>query len=161
MIVKTEHLPLPVVFLGLAIALILNLIPLRSELAFWRPPLVLLVVVYCVIREPRRFGLVFAWCTGLIQDLMLGGILCQHATAMAAACYLVVSQEHRLHHFNILYQCLFVAVVVFVYQTIFLAIRLVSEDLDIFLPLFYSVFTGALVWPLLYSSMLKLQGQHW
>ena len=53
MIVKTEHLPLPVVFLGLAIALILNLIPLRSELAFWRPPLVLLVVVYCVIREPR------------------------------------------------------------------------------------------------------------
>jgi rod shape-determining protein MreD len=157
----SDRLPFPALALGLCLALLLWVIPLRSELAFWRPPFVLLLMTYWLFRQPQYYGVVFAWLVGLGIDLLFGEILGQYALAMSVAAYLVVSQQHRTHHFKMLYQCIFVAVVVLAYQVVLLSVRLLIEDIDTVLPLFYSVLSSALLWPVLFTMLQQLHREQW
>ena len=156
-----DRLPFTAIAIGLCLALLMWILPLRSELAFWRPPFVLLLVTYWLFRQPQDYGVVFAWLVGLAVDLLFGEILGQHALAMSVAAYLVMSQQHRTHHFRILYQSVFVAVVVLAYEVVLLSVRLAVEDIDAVLPVFYSVLSSALVWPLLYTILQKLHREQW
>ncbi|PCH51974.1 MAG: rod shape-determining protein MreD [Cellvibrionales bacterium] len=157
----SDRLPFSAIAIGLCLALLMWIMPLRSELAFWRPPFVLLLVTYWLFRQPHYYGVVFAWLVGLAVDLLFGEILGQHALAMSVAAYLVMSQQHRTHHFRILYQSVFVAVVVLAYEVVLLSVRLAVEDIDAVLPVFYSVLSSALVWPLLYTILQKLHREQW
>ena len=157
----SDRLPFPALALGLCLALLLWVVPLRSELAFWRPPFVLLLVTYWLFRQPQNYGVVFAWLVGLSVDLLFGEILGQHALAMSVAAYLVLGQKHSTHHFKMLYQSVFVAVVVLVYEVVLLSVRLLVEDINAVLPVFYSVLSSALVWPLLYTILQKLHREQW
>lgn len=157
----TNHLPWPGLLIGLCLAALMWIVPVRSELAFWRPPFVLLLVIYWLLREPQRLGIIFAWLAGLMIDFLFGEILGQHALAMSVAAYLVITQQHRVRHFKIFHQCLIVAVVVLAYNVVLLSVKLLVEDIDIVLPLFYSVLSSALLWPILFATLQKIHGQHW
>ncbi len=152
----SDRLPLSVLVLGLCIAILLWLAPLRGDLAFWRPPFVLLLVIYWLFRQPHYLGVVFAWVVGLTIDLLFGDVLGQHALAMSVAAALVISQQHRIHHFRIPYQSLFVAVVVLVYQMVVLSARLLVDDVDGIGRLFYPVLSSALLWPLWFIVLQRL-----
>ena len=158
---KTKGLSLTVLVLGLCLALMMWLVPLRSGLVFWRPPFVLLLVIYWLFRQPQHFDVAFAWLVGLAIDFLFGQILGQHALAMSVAAYLMVSQQHRVHHFKIVHQCMLVAVVVFAYELVLLSVRLLVEDIDVVMPLFYPVLSSALLWPLLFITLQKLHGEQW
>ncbi|NNF67033.1 MAG: rod shape-determining protein MreD, partial [Gammaproteobacteria bacterium] len=58
----------PRVVLSLLGAVVLTLIPLPGWLQPWRPSWVALVVIYWLIYEPRRIGLMTAWLAGLLLD---------------------------------------------------------------------------------------------
>ncbi len=156
-----NRLSMTVVVLGLCAAISIWLIPLRSELAFWRPPFVLLLVIYWLFRQPQHYGLVFAWLVGLGIDFMFGEILGQHALAMSVAAYLVISQQQRTHYFKMLSQCGFVAIVVLAYEVVLLSSKLLIEDVDTLLPSFYSVLTSALLWPALFLLLQKTHREQW
>ena len=157
----SDRLPFPALALGLCLALLMWIVPMRSELAFWRPPFVLLLVTYWLFRQPQYYGVIFAWLVGLAVDLLFGEILGQHALAMSVSAYLVMSQQRRMHHFKMLYQCVLVAVVVLAYELVLLSVRLLVEDIDTILPLFYSVLSSALLWPILFAMLQKLHGEQW
>tara|TARA_R110000787_G_scaffold111444_3_gene220364 strand:- start:15 stop:494 length:480 start_codon:yes stop_codon:yes gene_type:complete len=159
--VKSDRLPTQVLLIGLVLALAASVVPLYGDQRFWRPPFVLLLVIYWLFREPQRFGLGFAWLMGLLIDFLFGQILGQHALAMSVAAYLVITQQQRLHHFKVLHQCLFVILVVFVYQLVLLVVRLLIDDITTFTPLFYSTVSSSLLWPLLFFGLEKLHGERW
>lgn len=155
----SDRLPLTFLALALCVAILLWLVPLRSELAFWRPPFVLLLVTYWLFRQPQYFGVFFAWLVGLIIDVLFGQILGQHALAMSVAASLVISQQHRGHHFSMVYQSIFVAGVVLVYQVVLFSVRSLVEDIVMIRPLFYPVLSSALLWPVLFLVCQKLHGK--
>jgi rod shape-determining protein MreD len=159
--VNTNHQKLSVLVIGLCLALLLWLLPIRGALAFWRPPFVLLLVVYWVLREPQRFGVITAWLVGLSMDVLFGQLLGLHALAMSVAVYLVLIEETRLQHLRLLHQCLFVAVVVLVYQIILLGPNLPGTDVNMLMPLLFQVLSSALLWPVLFILLLRFHGEQW
>lgn len=155
----SDRLPLTLLVLALCAAMLMWLVPLRSELAFWRPPFVLLLVTYWLFRQPQYFGVFFAWLVGLTIDVLFGQILGQHALAMSIAASLVLSQQHRGSHFRMFHQSIFVAVVVLVYEVVLLSVRSLVEDIDMVRPLFYPVLSSALLWPVLFLACQKLHSR--
>lgn len=147
--------------MGLGIAFFLWIIPIRGELAFWRPPFVLLLVIYWVLCEPQRFGVLIAWVIGLSMDVLFGELLGLHALAMSVAVYLLMIEESRLRHLKLFHQFLFVAVVVLVYQIILLGPNLPSIDVSLLAPLLFQVLISALLWPALFITLQRFQGERW
>lgn len=157
----TERQPYLLVIVSFLLALFVWLLPMRSELAFWRPPMLLLLTIYWLFMGIRYIGVVFAWFVGLFIDLMFGQLLGQHALAMSLAVYLVISQRQRLSHFSLPFQCLLVAVVVLVYEVVVLSVRLAATDFAGSSLLLYRVVASAALWPLLWIVLLKLQRRAW
>ncbi len=152
-----ERQPYLLLFISFLLALLVWLLPVRGELAFWRPPMLLLLTIYWLFREIRYIGVMFAWFLGLFVDLMFGQVLGQHALAMSLAVYLVITQRQRLGHFSLPFQCLFVGAVVLVYQIVLLSVRLAATDFAGSSPLLYPVLASVALWPLLWLGLHKLQ----
>lgn len=77
-----ERIPHFLIALSLFIALVLQLFELPYFLAVLRPLWVPLVLVYWVMAIPQPSGLLTAWITGLMLDVLLGSALGQHALGL-------------------------------------------------------------------------------
>lgn len=158
-LVRNDRVPVVIFLLTLVLALALYTWPIRSDLSFWRPPFVLLLLTYWIFSEPQRFGVIIAWVLGLLMDFLFGSVFGQHALAMSVAAYLVILQRHRLQHFTVVHQSIFVAVVVAVYQLVLLSARALVDEVTVFLPMFYSALASAVLWPFWFAAMRKLHGR--
>ncbi len=85
-----------VLMFSFAVASILALVPLPVVAEPWRPAFLPLVVIYWSLTVPARVGVVAAWFSGLITDLLVGSLLGQHALALAIVAYLAVKLRQRL-----------------------------------------------------------------
>lgn len=111
--VQTRHWP---VILSLLAALSLEVTPLPADLAQWRPPWLALVAIYWALAYPRRYGLAVAWISGLVLDVLKGGVLGQHALAMTVAVWLALRFHLRLRVFPVWQQTAAVVALVAAHQ---------------------------------------------
>ncbi len=82
---------------ALSLALIVTALPLPDAMAIARPAVVPLVLVWLCIHVPSRFGIVWAWCLGLVLDVVHSTSLGQHAVALTLLSYLVIKLRGSLH----------------------------------------------------------------
>lgn len=75
----------------LLVALIGQLFELPWGLALLRPLWVPLVLVYWAMVIPQPTGLLTAWITGLLLDVMLGSVLGQHALGLTLLVFIALS----------------------------------------------------------------------
>ncbi len=152
---------IPLLGASLGVAVLLQIYPLRGDWAFWRPPFVLLVCLYWLLNEPFRFGVGAAWTIGLLMDLLFGGITGQSALALTVCAYLVQTSGQRLHYFTILHQSALAGVLVAVYQLLVVSVEQLASTADPTWALFYSVFSGAVLWPLIAAGLGRLHHPRW
>ena len=155
-LVSTRRQSVLLVLLSLLVVLTLGLSAGRSEWLYWKPPIVLLVVLYWLLFEPQTFGLVFAFTLGLLVDFMTGAPAGESAMAFCVTAYCAQTMEHRLLHFTILHQCLLVAGLVVIYQLISATINLAVYGGSLHLSQFYPAVTALLVWPLIAGVLGRL-----
>ena len=146
---------LPSVFL---VALALSVLRLPADIAPLQPPWLLLVIAYGSLYRPDRFGVVAAWCCGLLLDVLLGSLLGAHALGFALCAYLMVLGQRRLRAAPVLQQALWVALFTLMVQGVYgiaegLLLGVAPPAIMRFLLL--PAFFGALLWP---PMMLLLQG---
>ncbi|OUS12421.1 rod shape-determining protein MreD [Gammaproteobacteria bacterium 53_120_T64] len=149
-------LPLTAICLSLIGALFLYSLPLHGDLAFWRPPFVLLIAVYWLLIQPQHVGITFVWLTGLLLDLLYGNVIGQNALAMSVTAYLLKTQEYRVRQLSLPFQCLAALFIVLIYQTLWVSTRLISEDISLGWRVFYPALSSALIWPLLAGTLYRL-----
>ncbi len=152
-----NHLPLVALSISLVAALFLYSLPLHSGLVYWRPPFVLLITVYWLLILPQHLGIAFVWLIGLLLDLLYGNVIGQNALAMSVTAYLLKTQEYRLRHLTMPFQCLAAIIIVMIFQTIWISTRLISEDIVLSWQVFYPALSSALAWPVLAGMLYKLQ----
>ena len=99
-----------VIALTLIVALWLSILPLPVWTQWARPEWVAMVLIYWVIALPERVGIGVAWSVGLIQDIVEGSLLGQHAFALAVLAYVALISSQRLRMFTPIQQ----AAVIFV-----------------------------------------------
>ncbi|MDS4022091.1 MAG: rod shape-determining protein MreD [Candidatus Competibacter sp.] len=85
-----------VIALSFLVAFLLAGIPLPGGLGHFRPDWVAMVLIYWCMALPRRVGIGVGWLVGLLLDVGRGGLLGQHALALAVVAYLILQTYRRV-----------------------------------------------------------------
>lgn len=87
--------------MGLALTLILAVVPMPDAIAPLRPDWVAVVLLYWSLTAPRRFSLLTAFLMGLALDTLSGALLGQNAFALLLIVYLAEKFHLRLRVFPV------------------------------------------------------------
>lgn len=91
---------------SLLLAAALSLMILPDWIGFARPALVLMVVCYWALMPTRQFGLIAAWCVGLLLDVLYGTALGQHALALLLCTFIVLRLGEFIRSYRVWQQAL-------------------------------------------------------
>ncbi len=129
------------------------LVPLPDTLRYARPEWVAITLIYWAMALPQRVSIGVAWFTGLVMDVVTGGILGIHAFAYALVIYLVGRLHLQIRQYPLWQQAF----------TILSLVSLVHFIVMLSAPITFSwnhwltVLTSTLVWPFVYAVLRKIR----
>lgn len=137
----------------LLVAVMFNLVSLPDLISQVKPDFVALIIVYWSLHSPYRLGYIVVWLLGLVMDIASGAWFGQHALAYTLLLYLSTVFQRRIIMFPLIYQVFHVGTLLLVIQLVTLVLRLMGdEDFPGFL-YFLPTLIGALLWPLVITSL--------
>lgn len=140
---------------SLAVALLLNLMPLGGvALVLW-PDFVALTVLYWCINQPQRVGMSTAFGMGLLMDLGNASTFGQHALVYSIMAFSALALHRRLSNFGRGDQAPQIGIILFSGQIIMLLTGLLQGAPFPGFGFFLASITGALVWPY-FSWLLRV-----
>jgi rod shape-determining protein MreD len=86
-------------FLVLFVALALEIVPLPDSMQAFRPPFVVLALIYWIMMWPQRIGLGWAFLLGIALDIMHGQLLGQNAITLTIVAYLTLNFHLQIRIF--------------------------------------------------------------
>ena len=135
------------IIFSLGVAFTFTILPLPTALMHWRPAWVALVVIYWVVAQPHLFGVVSAWITGLLLDVLLNNVLGQNALALSVIAYTTYVLHMRIRVFPLWQQCLSILVLVGIYMLISLVIIRAVHPNPTNVMYWLPAVISALMWP--------------
>ena len=158
---KRQRILLPVkpwfIWLSLAVALLLNLLPPTRIAAY--PEWVALALTFWCVREPRRVNIGIAWMFGFAMDIADAALLGQHALSYALLAYVATSLSRRMQWFPVSQQALHVLPLMVLTQIVMLGTNFIAGGMFPGWTFFLSSFTSALLWPVVSFLLLLPQRQ--
>jgi len=152
----SDHAPRLLIVLTLALALILQLIELPYVLAVLRPLFVPLVLVYWVMVVPQPTGLLTAWITGLLLDVLLGSVLGQHALGLTVMVFVTLQVRGILSLYPIWQEALALTPIWLLYTFLMFWIDgATGHGADPWLQ-WLPILTTSVCWPLVFALMNSL-----
>jgi len=138
-------------------ALLLELIPLPEWARFLRPQWSVLVLIYWSIAVPQRVGVGYAWLVGLIQDVLTGTLLGQHALGMIFVAFIANRLHKRIRVFPLWQQSMLVLLMLLVDQLLqFWTLGVIGQSpkgLSYWVP----AFAGMLLWPWMFIVLRDIR----
>lgn len=143
--------------LSLLLGLLLTVYPLGDIGRWWRPEFVVLLAIYWVIAKPQELGPFIMWLLGLLQDLIEGTLLGQHALGLVLVVYICLLSYQRLRNYALWQQSTWVFVLVGIHQLFgnwaYSLTGNAAQNLSFLLP----ALSSALCWPLLVTGLNRLR----
>ena len=139
------------------VGLLLSIYPLPAHYAWFRPEFLALLCIFLGLFCPYRFGVIMAWCVGLIQDLVCGGIWGAHALSLAFVTYVCLCSYQRLCSYGLVQQTLWVFVLVGIHR---ISVNWVQGFVGYSAPVQMIVLptlVSALCWPLVVSLLKPMR----
>ncbi|MCH9843760.1 MAG: rod shape-determining protein MreD, partial [Gammaproteobacteria bacterium] len=75
--------------------LLLQIFPINSVTAFWRPQFLLMITIYWVFKNPSQYGVGFAWLIGIILDIFAGEMYGRYAIGFSFCAYILIILSKR------------------------------------------------------------------
>ncbi|MBE0438682.1 MAG: rod shape-determining protein MreD [Gammaproteobacteria bacterium] len=141
------------IVISIIIAIILMLVPLPESIRFIRPEWVVMTLIYWAMALPKRVGVGFAWCTGLIMDVILGGQLGVLAFSYALVVYFVLRFHLQLRQYPLWQQALSIMALVFLVNVISMLVSSRTFDFTLWLPAVIST----VLWPIMYMLLRSVR----
>lgn len=139
--------------LTLLISIIINLFPLPELVTPYKPPLLMLVLIYWSLAFPKIINLTYAFVFGIIMDVLLLMPLGYNAFLYTITIYLVIKlyPQIRLHSVgNQIFSMLIILFPYFIMSTFTNNMLNISYDI---LEVLISMIISILIWPLLFSLL--------
>lgn len=140
---------------SLAIALLLNLLPLQGFVLVLRPDFVALTVLYWSINQPQRAGMGTAFGMGMLMDVANASLFGQHALAYSVMAFIALVLHRQVRMFSLRQQAPQAGLMLLAAQLVILLTGLLAGASFPSWLIFLASITGALLWPLL-SALLRL-----
>lgn len=138
---------------SLAVALLLGLLPIPSELAGLKPFWLALVICYWLLEAPERVGLGVAFAVGIAADVVHGSLLGEHALRLCMLAFIVLRFRARLRFFTLWQQALAVGAMLLNDRVVVLMIRGFSGEAMPPLAFWLSPLVGMALWPWLFLAL--------
>ncbi|KTD30784.1 Rod shape-determining protein MreD [Legionella moravica] len=141
---KNLYLRLGVGFLG---ALVLSILPIPDFLSAFRPPWVLLLVLYIEYYLPGNFRLTTLLFTGLLLDVLLSTVIGEHSFALLLVTWIASSKSRRFQFFSMIQQICLIGFFCLLYQSVISFIdAMLGFHYSLLMPLASAVL-GMFFWP--------------
>jgi len=150
-LVKSQHSS--VIYITLLFAILLMLMPLPDTLRYARPEWVVITLIYWAMALPQRVSIGVAWFTGLVMDVVTGGILGIHAFAYALVIYLVGRLHLQIRQYPLWQQAFTILSLVSLVHFIVM----LSASITFSWNHWVTVLTSTLVWPFVYAVLRKIR----
>lgn len=134
-------------------ALALTIVPLPEWLRPLRPSWLALVMIYWIISEPRRVGLLTAWFGGLLLDTLRGALLGEHALALTLLGFVTLQFHLRIRVFPMGQQVATVFMLMTIYEFVLFWVDGVSGPAGGNWLRWLSVISSAAAWPIVSAVM--------
>lgn len=144
-----------VIAITLLIAVLIGVLPLPLWAQWGRPAIVAMVLIYWVIALPERVGIGTAWLVGLVQDIVQGAVLGQHAFALAIMAYLSLILYQRMRMYTPLQQAGVIFVLIGLNQLLCHWVQTLAGTASPNLLFLLPALVSALLWPPM-SVVLRL-----
>ncbi len=135
---------------SLAIAFVLQLMPLPQLLSPFKPYWVALVLIYWAIELPGRVGLGFAFLLGALGDVLTGELLGEQALRLVVLTFIVLRFRARLRFFPVWQQTVAVLGLLLNDRVVTLMVRGFSGEAMPSAVFWFAPLIGMLVWPFLF-----------
>lgn len=112
-----------VIVLSIIVALMLTALPMPDWAAVWRPAWVGLVIIYWCMALPSRIGVLVAWFSGILLDVLAGTLLGQHALALSVVAFVTLQFYRQVRVLPLWQQGITIFGLVFVHQVLVLWIN--------------------------------------
>lgn len=142
-----------IIFATFVVSMVLSQIPLPNIIIWARPEWVLLVLIYWVMALPHRVGLLSAFVTGILLDVLRGNVLGLNALALTIIAFLVQLLYQRLRMFPLWQQSALVLVLVGINQLLFHWMQGITGTTSSSLLFLLPAVISAIVWPWLFMML--------
>jgi rod shape-determining protein MreD len=147
---------------SLALAFLLQLMPLPQMLLPLKPYWVGIVLIYWAIEMPERVGLGFAFLFGLAGDVLTGELLGEQALRLVVLAFIVLRFRARLRFFPMWQQALAVLALLLNDRVVMLMVRGFSGEAMPSAIFWLAPVLGMLTWPFVFLVLddlrLRLRG---
>lgn len=144
---------------SIALAFLLQLMPLPQLVAPFKPYWVGLVLIYWAIETPERVGLGFAFLVGLAGDVLGGQLLAEQALRLVIMIFIVLRFRARLRFFPMWQQALAVFALLLNDRIVVIMVRGFAGD-PMPSPVFWlSPAVGMLLWPFVFLALDDLRSR--
>ncbi|STY29750.1 Rod shape-determining protein MreD [Legionella wadsworthii] len=133
--------------LGFIIALLLSILPMPELISAFRPPWVLLLVLYIEYFLPGNFKLTTLLLVGLLLDVLLATVIGEHSFALLFVTWIASSKSRRFQFFSMMQQIFLIGFFCLLYQSIIsLITALLGFNYSLITPV-ASALVGMFIWP--------------
>ena len=139
-----------VFWLGIAIALLLMLMPLPAAIQPLKPYWPALVLVYWALESSEQMSVGLAFAVGLAADLLNGALLGDQALRLAVLVFIVTRFRSRLRFFPMWQQALAVWLLLLNNHVLQALIRAFGGDPPMSALSWLAPVVGAVIWPFLF-----------
>ncbi|WP_295391835.1 rod shape-determining protein MreD [uncultured Thiodictyon sp.] len=144
------------VWSSLLIALFLTILPMPAWMDDFRPPWVVLTLIFWSLALPERVGVFSAFAAGLTLDVTTGALLGHHALGFSVVAYLAVELHQRVRTFPLWQQTLFVWLLLLVERLLYLWVLGAAGQPTPSLIYWVPTFLGAALWPWVFVVLRDL-----
>ncbi|MBL7479974.1 rod shape-determining protein MreD [Legionella bononiensis] len=141
---KNLRLRLWIGFIG---ALVLSILPMPEILSAFRPPWILLLVLYIEYYLPGNFRLTTLLITGLLLDVLLSTVIGEHSFALLLVTWIASTKSRRFQFFSMIQQICLIGFFCLLYQSVISFINaLLGFHYSLLMPI-ASALLGMFFWP--------------
>lgn len=129
------------------VALVLSILPMPQLLSAFRPPWVLLLVLYIEYFIPGKFHITTLFLVGLVLDVLLSTVIGEHSFALLLVTWIASTRSRRFQFFSMMQQIILIGIFCFLYQAIIAGTHaLLSFNYSLLMP-FASALLSMFIWP--------------
>lgn len=133
--------------LSFIVVLLLSILPMPELISAFRPPWVLLLILYIEYFLPGNFKLTTLLFVGLLLDVLLATVIGEHSFALLLVTWIASSKTRRFQFFSMMQQIFLIGFFCLLYQSIISLIAvLLGFNYSIFAP-FASAVVSMFLWP--------------
>ena len=139
------------------LSIILMVIPVPGVLDQYRLPWLSMTVIFFSIFNISLIGIISAWFSGLILDIMSGGLMGENALILAVLSYLAYRFRFQIRVYPMWQIMIVVLILLFLGELIALWIDGVSGNMFFNIYDWINIGIAVLIWPIFMSILEKMQ----